>query len=876
MDTQPTGSDKNGNTEVELLSITSKEHLSLVISGKPSHPYSDLLQAEETVPVRVIYAGTASYDMQLFNGSGTQKYEGFGKGGPLQFAKKNIPLFYEQRSYQFTLAYAKECPEDTVELWHESKLIRNAIKDVEKLKRDQQCTYVGSINFGNEIGYTEFEVRVNGKTEIFLTLEILPSKMDYQKDYRMMLQDITNELYNLAFDFLKKTWQFSDLNEQWGNTDTEFFSIIRKLYDDIIHSVNLIIQKGHFELQKYRELIPSYKVKNPDTKTMQWINHHSGAGKRLPDGRVRFEKIEATKKQMTFDTLENQFVKHILIATVDRLEGLKEKYRRPFTGMSGNNNAEDPEIVNIIDQMTGGIRRKIAGSYLNGVSKWNSTRSLSLVFAMAPGYRELYQNYMKLNMGLRLSGELFRVPIKDTALLYEYWCYIKLNRLIYDMRKPDGSRKYPVKEGNLFKFSDSGITVDLQKGKVGSKISYMDLCSGEKVVLTYNPSYNEKTDSLKYIVQRPDNVVSIKKNGINNSFSYVFDAKYRLDGTNPNSFYASKYGGPGPVEDTINTMHRYRDAIMVKEAPKDPDSSLVREMFGAYVLFPYGDEKGDYKNHSFYRSIETVNIGGLPFLPGNTGMVKEHLNRLIQESAESSFERASLPVGVTERLQKADLKKRNVLVGLCISQDHYQFCMNHKIYYWPAKDIDAKRFPIEYIAIYQTKGVFGDSNVGIKQYGAVRYYEKMSGRQLRKRYTDKVPITSKQKNELFYVFDLAGPWEGLDRTIVSDDVVRHHFYTNIDLLRCSRTRKELSMTSLEQLRLYTELQRLTGSLVIDEKGDDEMQNVAGFEYNGHFISRFGDYVYVYHPNNISKSYLLAYATKCRREFFEDILRDVNA
>jgi len=871
MVTQPTGSDKKGDTEIELLSITSKGYLSLVISGKPSHPYSDLLQAEETIPVRVIFAGKNSYDLQIFNGSVTEIHEGFGKGGSFQFAKKNIPLFYEQRAYQFTLAFVKEDPEDTIELWHENKLIRNAIKDVEKLKRDQQCTLVGSINFGNEIGYTEFEVRVNGKTEIFLTLEILPSKMDYQRDYRMMLQDITNELYNLAFDFLKKTWQFSDLNEQWGNTDTEFFSIISKLYEDMIRSVDLIIRTGHFELQKYSEITPAYKVKNPDTKTIQWMNHHSGVGKRMPDSRVRFEKIEATKKQMTFDTLENQFVKHILLSTTDRLEGVKEKYRRPFLDANSKNNTEDLAFVESIERMTRSIRQKISCSYLSNVSRWNATRSLSLVFAMAPGYRELYQNYMKLNMGLRLSGELFRIPIKDTALLYEYWCYIKLNRLIYDMRKPDGTRKYPVKEGNLFKYNNSGLTVDLQKGKEGSKICYMDLCSGETVVLSYNPSYQR--DSI--ITQKPDNVVSITKNGKRDCFSYVFDAKYRLDGTSPNSLYASKYGGPGPVEDTINTMHRYRDAIMVKENSKDPDSRLVREMFGAYVLFPYSDEKGDYKDHPFYKSIESVNIGGLPFLPGNTRMVKDHLGRLIRESAESSFERASLPTGVTERLQKADIKKRNVLVGLCTSKEHYQFCMNHRVYYWPAKDIDEKRFPLEYIAIYQTKGVFGDFNDGIKQYSAIRYYEKLTGRQLRKRYTDKVPILSKQKNEVFYVFDLAGNWESLERPILSDDVVRHHFYTNIDLLKCCRTRKELAMTSLEQLRLYTELQRLTGPLDIDERGDGENLDVVGFEYNGRFISRFGEYVYVYHPEKVSKSYLLAYATKCRRTFFEDVLRDVE-
>ena len=247
--------------------------------------------------------------------------------------------------------------------------------------------------------------------------------------------------------------------------------------------MNVIIHKGHFELQKNREYLPAYKVKNPDSRTILWMNHHSGNGKRLTDGRIRFEKIECTKKEMTFDTLENQLVKHILVSTMDRLESLKEKYCRPYPGKNGSPKSTDPEIVNTIDQMTALIRQKINSSFLRSVSKWKAIRSLSLVFAMAPGYRELYQNYMKLNMGLRLSGDVFRVPMKDTALLYEYWCYIKLNRLVYDKRRPDGSRKYPVKEGNLFKYSDSGITVNLQKNESKSKICYKDLCSGEEVVL---------------------------------------------------------------------------------------------------------------------------------------------------------------------------------------------------------------------------------------------------------------------------------------------------------------------------------------------------------------------------------------------------------
>lgn len=72
-------------------------------------------------------------------------------------------------------------------------------------------------------------------------------------------------------------------------------------------------------------------------------------------------------------------------------------------------------------------------------------------------------------------------------------------------------------------------------------------------------------------------------------------------------------------------------------------------MFGAYVLFPYNDPDGEYKDHRFYRSIETVNIGGLPFLPGTTELLENFLSELVADSSESAFERASLPRGIEEK-----------------------------------------------------------------------------------------------------------------------------------------------------------------------------------------------------------------------------------
>ena len=74
---------------------------------------------------------------------------------------------------------------------------------------------------------------------------------------------------------------------------------------------------------------------------------------------------------------------------------------------------------------------------------------------------------------------------------------------------------------------------------------------------------------------------------------------------------------PGPMEEDINTMHRYRDALVVEQ-----EGPFERTAYGAYVLFPWNQEE-EYENHPFYKSIEKVNIGGFPFLPNATRLVEQ-------------------------------------------------------------------------------------------------------------------------------------------------------------------------------------------------------------------------------------------------------------
>ena len=101
---------------------------------------------------------------------------------------------------------------------------------------------------------------------------------------------------------------------------------------------------------------------------------------------------------------------------------------------------------------------------------------------------------------------------------------------------------------------------------------------------------------------------------------YIFDAKYRI--------YVDNNGNICPMDDDINIMHRYRDSIVSKSSI---NNSFKYESVGAYVMFPCSDEK-TFEENKYYKSIEKVNIGALPMLPGSTSLMKKHLCDIINES----------------------------------------------------------------------------------------------------------------------------------------------------------------------------------------------------------------------------------------------------
>ena len=600
------------------------------------------------------------------------------------------PVFFEQQNYEVVIEPLEAGHK--IAFWHENYNIRNKITPV-----GRSGILSGIINFRNEIGMSDLVINVDGADEyLSLSIEVFPSKISYKDDYKAIVTDVTTEVYSLVFDFLKRTYDSFDITSSQQSSEVEFFAIIRKIYDDFISAADVILRHPHHELMQEHEVLPYYKAKRFDNRSLRWLENHPesvvSSGKN-----IRAEKILAVKKYVTYDTRENRLTKFMLEQTAKRLVRFKAQYCKL-------GRETDAEIIGIIDGMVEGIRRRCEYGIMREVSSSAANIGMSLVFGMAPGYRELYRCFLMLQHGLSVTGDVFNMSLKDLAVLYEYWCFIKLNRLLKD--------KYQLISPDIIRINGAGLFVSLIKG-TSSRVKYIDPKTGETFTLSYNP----KETDLPTGTQRPDNVLRLEKKDANTAYEYVFDAKYRINPALPGTDYYNAVSHlPGPEISDINTMHRYRDAIVYQNGA----SPYERTMFGAYVLFPYHDEE-EYRQHRFYRSIDQVNIGGLPFLPSATGLVTQMLDELISDSPESAFERATLPKGIERKLAKVDWSRRDVLVGTLRSKEQLDICLEHNFYYVPAERVE-KHLPIRYAAIYQTRNIFG-KDAGIVYYGEVGNYK---------------------------------------------------------------------------------------------------------------------------------------------------------
>jgi len=786
-----------GSEAVELIIIDTEDFV-VTIKGRPTHPTAEglgVVQAHDSDSYRATLHIDGVFNSAHVFDPNVKTALGEYKPGLLVY-----PCFFEQTVYQVVIEKKNNIK---LAFYHPHPHFRKAISAVGRAGN----VLAGNINFENEIGLCTFSILRDNVSVLAITIEVFPSKLDYRTDYIRLIDEVNKEVYSLAYDIMRRTYLGARLRGRQNVTQNEFSIIIRAIFSGLEVAFARICRSPHQKLITSHEAIRADKARRTDTvarkallKSQTWTP--SSCGIMVNGQKLLPSTVLDARKKVSYDTHENKTLKWMLESTAARLT----RTVRTLEAI-GSANVDISQELRALNARLKAMRNE---QFLSEVGTLTRMDSLSLVLHLAPGYREVYKYFLILQRGLSLHGSLFRISLKDLAQLYEYWCYLALGSIFRS--------RYDLDRQTVIAIKDRGIVVALDTS-TSSELQFRNRDNGE----TYTLRYNAVKRGLPTTGQRPDTILTLEKQGSCTRYQYVLDAKYRVNPALPDTFYASAYGRPGPEEDDINTMHRYRDALVFRSK----SGKYERSVFGAVVLFPYAKE-GEYSGvsgepHHFYASIEEVGIGGLPFLPGHTKLVEQFLGDLILASSDTAFEHTAVHEGTADYFEER-FARRNVLVGSVGKKGYVEFHIKAQQYHIPLKQLPRGFSHIEHIALYERDEV-NPGSPGIRFYADVLGAEVVS-----RNIISAFPSASTEP----YVLFTTGPWMLLSAPIRPAGYgVRSKIFTTLFLLKQATSLPELSLKSEIELRVWKEIRRLgTSFTVLANRSDLDEANVNGFEVGG--------------------------------------------
>lgn len=455
----------------------------------------------------------------------------------------------------------------------------------------------GAVNFHNQVGRTDISLvyEKNGcEQTLQFTTEVLSYKMDYRTDMRCVIRDIEEEFAMLSYSFLKDTYLTFSQRTDSQSTDLIWWQVFRDCFARISEATHLIISNPKRRLQT---AVRYERAERMPYMPAEFENEYEEF-KGEPSHLYRMEEMYLSK-----DTVENRFLKYALHSISGRFKRVKRNVESVLR-------ADNVDIRNQIHTMEEELEALVSDPFFRGIGAFRGFSQDSLVMKQAAGYCDVYEQWIILQCGYDLQEGIMQLEVKDISELYEIWCFIRVKNMVHEILK---DRAVPVSNG---KSLTSGFVRQLVYG-AQSEVKFIEGAT-ELASVMYNAQTEEDVDfgtapesAIKdtrtyTTVQRPDIVLRLSKTNDSIQYTYLFDAKYRIQDYRKN-------GVEVPPPDAIDQMHRYRDAIYYSESS---DNKLKKEVIGGFVLYPGNLDKAQYVNSYYHKSISQVGIGAFPLKPG--------------------------------------------------------------------------------------------------------------------------------------------------------------------------------------------------------------------------------------------------------------------
>jgi predicted component of viral defense system (DUF524 family) len=240
--------------------------------------------------------------------------------------------------------------------------------------------------------------------------------------------------------------------------------------------------------------------------------------------------VAAPRGRLSFDTVENRFVKHVVV------ECLALVYRFvDHPELHASLRADCRQMLSILEQAA-------LAPFLSEAGRLSGFHAPSQALAKADGYREIFSFWNVLGSHVSLpssAGETTRLlEGRDMATLYEYWVFLKVLEAV---TKVTGTK--PVGPPAIRR-DDLGESLILG---LSSAVS-------PQVIVRFNPSYARSKGGTYSTPLRPDVIVEC------DGRRHAFDAKYRLDRLDVGEIDTDD-GAATYKRADLYKMHTYRDAI---------------------------------------------------------------------------------------------------------------------------------------------------------------------------------------------------------------------------------------------------------------------------------------------------------------------------
>ncbi len=518
-----------------------------------------------------------------------------------------------------------------------------------KVTRDRDAM---SFRFINYLGRTHLK---NLADETVADFEIVPQKMNYEEDYIELTKKLAEECAEILLEYSGVTSnKFALSNTNNAKTLLEQFIFLR----EFCYSHNLQALFGHIKRNPDRMLVKDEVLKPigqgaPSASFYSAPFSHSRGWKNVK-GKPMPQEVAVTRKYDSLDTVANRFVKFALkkfnlicrelCLSLDASKGKSteqnmctECYREAF------------EIQRITDDI-------LRDHFFDDVRELTIMPQNNQVLEKREGYRQIFSAAAMVDLALQLNWEgeqqAYSGESKNTALLYEYWLFFELRKIISSI---DNCKCIQTAEKPFIR-TDNGLTISLSEGEISCQ-AFLLTDIDTRVNLYYNRTFSrEEFSNTKYAGSysrpfRPDYTLEIysaeylrPEDAIREGVvSYIhFDAKYRI--TDLRSFIGQdetdmteeqiKEEVEEDKQDSITNTYKRGDLLKMHTY-----NDAIRRTVGSYVLYP-GDFNSKTKNYRLYEEI-LPGVGAFAIKPSIQTDSENALKDFITEIIEARSKKYS-------------------------------------------------------------------------------------------------------------------------------------------------------------------------------------------------------------------------------------------